>query len=158
MIRPLISALIAAPLLAAGTAAWAADDSHAIEGVWETDSGGYVQIYQAGEDTWNGRVVGSSSGKARYDENNPDEGKRGRRLLGVEVLKDLHYAGGNRWEDGNIYSPDNGKTYSAKATLADPDTLEARGYIGVSLLGRSQTWQRVGTDAPHLHEELLEKQ
>lgn len=155
MIRSLISALIAAPLFAVGTAAWAADNIHAIEGVWETASGGYVEIYQAGDNTWNGRVVGSSSGEARYDENNPDDEKRGRRLLGVEVLQDLHYAGDDQWDDGSIYSPDNGKTYSAKATLTDADTLEARGYIGVSLLGRSQTWHRVGTDAPHLHKDLL---
>lgn len=150
MIKPLISAA----LLGVCAVGWAADDSHAIEGVWETKTGGYVQIYQDG-DTWNGRVVGSSDGVARYDENNPDESKRDRRLLGVTVLRDLKYAGDQTWEDGSIYSPDNGKTYSAKARLTDPDTLEARGYIGVSLLGRSQTWHRVGEDAPHLHKDLL---
>ncbi|GAA5131048.1 DUF2147 domain-containing protein [Alloalcanivorax gelatiniphagus] len=151
MIKPLISAA----LLGVCAVGWAADDSHAIEGVWETKTGGYVQIYQDG-DTWNGRVVGSSDGEARFDENNPDESKRGRRLLGVTVLQNLKYAGGETWEDGSIYSPDNGKTYSAKATLTDPDTLDARGYIGVSLLGRTQTWHRVGEDAPHLHKDLLE--
>ena len=76
-------------------------------------------------------------------------------LLGVTVLKGLEYAGDNEWEDGSIYSPDNGKTYSARATLTDENTLEARGYLGISLLGRSQTWQRVDRDAPNLETDLL---
>lgn len=150
MIKPLISAA----LIGLCAVAWAADDSRAIEGIWETESGGYVQIYQQG-DVWNGRVVGSRDGEARYDENNPDEAQRDRRLLGVVVLKGLTFAGDNEWEGGSIYSPDNGETYDARATLTDPDTLEARGYIGVSLLGRTQTWHRVGEDAPNLHKDLL---
>src|SRR5699024_3296822 len=84
MIKPLISAA----LIGLCAVAWAADDSRAIEGIWETESGGYVQIYQQG-DVWNGRVVGSRDGEARYDENNPDEAQRDRRLLGVVVLKGL---------------------------------------------------------------------
>ncbi len=150
----MIRSILTTALLAFGAAAWAADGEHAIEGIWETDTGGYVQIHQQG-DTWAGTVVGSRDGEARYDTENPDEALRGRRLLGVTVLKDLEYAGGNKWEDGSIYSPDNGKTYSAQATLTDQDTLEARGYLGISLLGRSQTWQRVDRDAPHLETDLL---
>ncbi|HBP75950.1 MAG TPA: DUF2147 domain-containing protein, partial [Alcanivorax sp.] len=119
-----------------------------------TDTGGYVQIHKEG-DAWVGTVVGSRSGEARYDTENPDEKLRGRRLLGVTVLKGLEYAGDNEWEDGTIYSPDNGKTYSARATLTDENTLEARGYLGISLLGRSQTWQRVDRDAPNLETDLL---
>ncbi len=77
------------------------------------------------------------------------------RRFGVTGLKGLEYAGDNEWEDGTIYSPDNGKTYSARATLTDENTLEARGYLGISLLGRSQTWQRVDRDAPNLETDLL---
>ena len=102
-----------------------------------------------------GPGVGRRGGEARYAPANPDDKLRGRRLLGVTVLKGLQYAGDNEWEDGTIYSPDNGKTYSARATLTDENTLEARGYLGISLLGRSQTWQRVDRDAPNLETDLL---
>ena len=44
---------------------------------------------------------------------------------------------------------------AARATLTDENTLEARGYLGISLLGRSQTWQRVDRDAPNLETDLL---
>ena len=138
MIKPLISAA----LLGVCAVSWAADDSHAIEGVWETKTGGYVQIYQDG-DTWNGRVVGSSDGVARYDENNPDESKRDRRLLGVTVLRDLKYAGDQTWEDGSIYSPDNGKTYSANISLQPDGKLRLRGFVGTPMFGKTQIWTRV---------------
>ena len=109
----MIRAILITALLAFGAIAWAAGDENAIEGIWETDTGGYVQIHKEG-DAWVGTVVGSRSGEARYDTENPDEKLRGRRLLGVTVLKGLEYAGDNEWEDGSIYSPDNGKTYSAR--------------------------------------------
>ncbi|HBP69843.1 MAG TPA: DUF2147 domain-containing protein, partial [Alcanivorax sp.] len=100
----MIRAILITALLALGATAWAADGENAIEGIWETDTGGYVQIHKEG-DAWVGTVVGSRSGEARYDTENPDEKLRGRRLLGVTVLKGLEYAGDNEWEDGTIYSP-----------------------------------------------------
>lgn len=51
---------------------------------------------------------------------------------------------GDRWEGGRIMDPNNGKVYSARMTPAkDGQTLEVRGYLGFSLLGRNQTWHRV---------------
>lgn len=51
---------------------------------------------------------------------------------------------GNSWDDGKILDPHNGKVYSAKMTPGtDGSKLEVRGYLGFSLLGRSQTWLRV---------------
>lgn len=157
MIRPLLPAAALLLAMAPVTGALAADhkaDANAINGIWESKSGGYVQIYPQG-DHWVGTVVGSSSGKARYDENNPDPKLKGRRLLDVTLLKGLKYQGGNEWGDGSIYDPNNGKTYSAKATLTGPNTLEVRGYIGISLLGRSQDWHRISADAPHVRKKLL---
>lgn len=159
MIRSLLPA--AALLLAVSplTAALAADnnvDKNAINGVWETKGGGYVQIYPK-DGHWVGTVVGSKSGKARYDENNPDSDLKGRRLLDVTLIRDLRFDGGNQWEDGQIYDPDNGKTYNAEATLTAPDTLDVRGYIGISLIGRSQEWHRVPSDSPHVRQKLLHK-
>ena len=50
---------------------------------------------------------------------------------------------GNTWDDGRILDPHNGKEYSAKMTPIDGgQKLEVRGYMGFSLLGRTQTWIR----------------
>jgi uncharacterized protein (DUF2147 family) len=50
---------------------------------------------------------------------------------------------GDSWDDGKIMDPKNGKVYSAKMTPTDDGKkLEVRGYMGFSLLGRSQTWIR----------------
>ena len=116
-------ALLASAMLVASSSAFAADmKAEDAAGVWETASGGYVQLYEEG-DTWKGKIVGSKSGKARYDKNNPDESKRDRRLLGITVLDGLKYAGNGEFEGGTIYDPNNGKTYKAKATQTDPDTI-----------------------------------
>lgn len=149
-------ALLCSVLLFISTGVMAADgEADAAAGVWQTASGGYVQLYESNGE-WIGKIVGSRSGEARYDENNPDEDKRGRRLLGVKVLKGLEYAGNGEYEGGEIYDPNNGKSYKAKGVLKDPDTLDVRGYIGISLIGKSQTWTRVDPDSPNVHQELLE--
>lgn len=50
---------------------------------------------------------------------------------------------GNSWDDGKIMDPHNGKVYSARMTLIDGGRkLDVRGYMGFSLLGRTQTWIR----------------
>lgn len=50
---------------------------------------------------------------------------------------------GSTWDDGKIMDPKNGKVYSAKMTPVDGGRkLEVRGYMGFSLLGRTQTWER----------------
>jgi len=48
----------------------------------------------------------------------------------------------DEWDDGTIMDPKNGKVYSCKLWIKDGD-LQVRGYMGFSLIGRSQTWIRV---------------
>jgi len=48
----------------------------------------------------------------------------------------------NNYADGNIYDPKNGKDYSCKMKLIDNNNLDVRGYIGISLLGRTTKWTR----------------
>ena len=51
--------------------------------------------------------------------------------------------GNNVYENGRLFDPKNGKTYSGSAQLLNNNQLKLRGYIGIKLLGRSQIWQRV---------------
>jgi uncharacterized protein (DUF2147 family) len=52
------------------------------------------------------------------------------------------YSGEGKWKSGRIYDPNSGKTYKCKVTPVNENTLELRGYIGFSLLGRTETWTR----------------
>lgn len=63
-------------------------------------------------------------------------------VLGLVIIKGLS-KDGNDYSDGDILDPKNGKLYSCTLSLENPDQLDVRGYLGFSLLGRSQTWHRV---------------
>lgn len=62
-------------------------------------------------------------------------------LKGVTIVQNLKNSGGTSYEGGTILDPKNGKSYKLKGELAG-NKLNLRGYIGVSLLGRDQTWVR----------------
>ncbi len=68
--------------------------------------------------------------------------KKDKPILGMVILTGLEQDG-DEWEDGEILDPNNGKTYSCYITLEEPDKLKVRGYIGFSLIGRTQYWYRV---------------
>jgi uncharacterized protein (DUF2147 family) len=63
-------------------------------------------------------------------------------LRGITILQGFHYAGEQVWQGGTIYDPNSGKTYKSTITLVDRNTLKVRGFVGVSLFGRSHTWTR----------------
>lgn len=64
-------------------------------------------------------------------------------ILGMDVLKGLKYKSENQYDDGKVIDPLTGKIYSANARLNPTGKrLTLRGYIGISLIGRSQTWIR----------------
>lgn len=68
--------------------------------------------------------------------------KKGKPIEGLEILWNLE-SDGDEWNGGRILDPKNGKVYKCKISLEDEDTLKVRGFIGFSLLGRTQTWYRV---------------
>ncbi|HKC69341.1 MAG TPA: DUF2147 domain-containing protein [Bacteroidia bacterium] len=118
----------------------------ALIGTWLTGSGkGKVQIYKEG-DKYNGKIVWLKEptypdGKPKVDKNNPDEAQKTKPLLGLNMLKGFIFDE-DKWVDGTIYDPENGKTYSCKITWNN-GKLDVRGYIGISLIGRTDTWFKV---------------
>jgi len=69
--------------------------------------------------------------------------KKDQPIESMIILWDLEKESQTTWEGGKIMDPKNGKEYKCKLTLADANTLDVRGFIGFSLLGRTQTWYRV---------------
>lgn len=64
-------------------------------------------------------------------------------IIGMQILNSLKKDSDVKWSGGEILDPNNGKTYSCKVTLIeDGKKLEVRGFIGFSLLGRTQVWDR----------------
>ena len=76
------------------------------------------------------------------DVKNPDHTMRSRDLVGLVILKGFTFNGNNKWEGGKIYDPSGGKTYSCIMKLKNNNTLEIRGYIGISLIGKTEVWTR----------------
>jgi len=124
-----------------------AQKADAILGSWANPSGeDHILIYKRGNKYYGKldwiKFPNDETGKPKTDKNNPDEKLRSRPEWGLELLKDFVYDEDNVYNDGTIYDPKNGKTYSCKMTL-DGNTLKIRGYIGISLFGRSEIWTRV---------------
>lgn len=117
-------------------------------GLWLPSSGkARVNIVRRGEKYF-GKVVwlrepNNEEGKPKVDKNNPDESKRNTPILGYQLLKDFVFKGDNLWEEGTIYDPENGSTYSCTINMLDDNTLEVRGFIGISVFGRTDTWKRI---------------
>lgn len=63
-------------------------------------------------------------------------------IVGLVIIRDMEKSG-EEWQNGHILDPENGKEYKCKLSLQDENTLNIRGYIGLPLIGRTQTWYRV---------------
>ena len=130
--------------LFASTLAWA--DKTDIDGRWLTQKGdGWIRIQIVG-DSLEGSVAGSPDPKQReerkFDDRNPDTNLRTRRLEGLTIMTGFEYEGDGHWSGGTVYDPNSGKTYKCTVKQLDANTLKIRGFIGISLFGRSETWSR----------------
>ena len=113
-------------------------------GVWipkEKDS--HVEVFKDG-DKYYGKVIWmQEKDNGKLDTNNPDDKLKTQPILNMVFLKDFKEdEPGKEWSDGTVYDPHNGKTYSAKIYYKNNDTLELRGYVGIPLFGRTETWTR----------------
>jgi uncharacterized protein (DUF2147 family) len=111
------------------------------QGTWLTSKGdAKINIYQCGSKTC-GKIVWLPN-MNDLDDKNPDKSKRINKLVGMNMLWGFNFKN-NEWVDGYIYDPDSGDTYKCKMWLSNDDQIKVKGFIGISLLGRSETWTRV---------------
>lgn len=112
----------------------------AVLGEWLAESkDGKVLIYKQGEKYF-GKISWGRDGDKK-DVNNPDAKLKTQPIIGSVILKGFDFTG-KVWENGTIYDPNNGKTYSCTIKMKKPHELEIRGFIGISLLGRTTVWTR----------------
>ena len=137
----------------------------AIAGFWQTEGDEAViriavdghrfpgTIVWLAEDHYPGDDPKGMGGQPVVDRYNPDPAKQARPLIGLQLLKNLHYHVSDndraRWVDGRIYDTEHGKWYDCNLWLADADHLKVHGYIGVPLLGKTTTWTRVPDPNQH---------
>ncbi len=67
--------------------------------------------------------------------------RKDKKIIGMNVVTGLSKSG-NEWSGGEVTDPTVGKTYKCYITLESPDKLKVRGYIGISMVGRTQYWYR----------------
>jgi uncharacterized protein (DUF2147 family) len=123
-----------------------AGDMPPVEGTWLSGDGdGWIEITLAGNGL-SGVIRGSpNSGNDRpdTDDKNPDPALRSRPLTGLELFEGFSWDGEGRWTGGTIYDPNSGKTYRCIITWVDENTLSVLGFVGIPMLGRTETWKRV---------------
>lgn len=127
-------------LMVSANAANAAADKDPVEGYWLTQTKRSVILIEKCQDSLCGWVYWLAPDAMSHDDKNPDEAKRSRPMCGLPIIWGFEKDGVGEWEDGKIYKADDGDLYDAKMEILDDGNLKVRGYMGISMLGKSQVW------------------
>jgi uncharacterized protein (DUF2147 family) len=99
------------------------------------ESDGVMQFYKTGT-TYAAKLIWGKD-KERIDTKNPNTALRGQKVIGMVLAQGFVFDGKGTWKNGTIYDPNEGKTYDCKLVLDEKNNMKLRGYIGISLLGRT---------------------
>jgi uncharacterized protein (DUF2147 family) len=119
-----------------------------ILGIWfNEEKDAKVEIFKEngkyyGKVVWLKEPNEPDTGLPKLDDENSDEELQKRPIMGLQLMSDFVFDGDDVWDDGEIYDPKNGSTYSCYMKLESQDKLKVRGYIGISLIGRTTYWTR----------------
>jgi uncharacterized protein (DUF2147 family) len=119
-----------------------------VTGKWKTiddktgDAKSIVEIYEQ-----NGKIYGKvveilNPARKNSKCDKCDGADKGKPIEGLVIIKGLK-KDGEKYTDGDILDPQKGKLYSCTIKLDGKDKLDVRGYMGISMLGRTQVWHRV---------------
>ena len=114
----------------------------------DTKSESRVQIYKTSEGKYEGKIIwlkypNHPDGTPKYDDKNPNPELRKIKCDQIVLLKKFTYDEKNKeWIGGEIYDPEEGKTYKCKMKFESPSKLKVRGYIGVPALGKTMYWTK----------------
>ena len=136
-------------LLFLGTLISKAQNSKILGVWWNEEKTSRVEVFEKdgkiyGKVVWLKDDTNPDGTKPRKDNHNPDAKLKSRTVVGIQILNHLKWdADDKEWDDGEIYDPKTGKTYSCYAELQKDGTLFLKGYVlGMPLLGKSTVWTR----------------
>ena len=114
-------------------------------GVWKNEDA-QIEIFKDGGKL-DGKIAAlnekyTKDGQKITDIHNPDPAKRERPLIGLVVMKGISPYGPSKWDGGTAYDPKTGNTYSVSLEYDGGNTLKVRGYLPISLIGRTEVWTR----------------
>jgi uncharacterized protein (DUF2147 family) len=114
-------------------------------GLWKNEDATF-EIFES-EGKLSGKISSISEprtpeGKEKTDIHNPDPSKRERPIIGLVFMSGFTRKSDTRWENGTVYDPKSGNTYSCVMELEGPEKMKLRGFIGIPLIGRTQVWTR----------------
>ena len=119
-----------------------------IVGKWKTidDETGkaksIIQIWKANDGLYYGKIIQLFDETKKdnvCDECDEDDPRYKKPIVGMVIIRKMEKVKDNEWDDGDILDPANGKVYDCKM-WREGKNLQVRGYLGWSLIGRSQTW------------------
>ncbi len=122
-------------------------------GIWIDDSGkGAVKIdicgnRLCGHIVWLKETV-NAKGEPLFDRHNPDASKKTRPICGLQILGELAQMQGGGFDNGWVYDPKVGKSYSVALDLTAPDVLKVTGYKGMRFMGKTFIWTRAQSELP----------
>lgn len=142
-LRHLVPGLICALLAASSAAAQAPT----VLGYWREPGGSVIRIAPCDRELCVVIVRLSAGNHPVTDVRNPDPRLRNRPLCGLQIGSGFVEVDPQHAHDGLLYDPRSGRTYSGRMT-AEGNLLQLRGYVGLPMFGRTQTWMRAAPTAP----------
>ena len=141
-----IAPLLLLTVLALAPVYGRAENGSSPVGLWKTEDA-QIEIFEV-DGKLSGKIAAlnkayTSDGIEKTDISNPDPAKRKRPLIGLVFMSGFMPQAPGHWEHGTIYDPKTGNTYTSTLEYDGGDTLRVRGYIGISLLGRTVVWTKV---------------
>ena len=122
--------------------------AQSVVGKWKTiddetgEAKSVVEIYEEGGKVYGKIITIFDKTKEKDVCKKCDGDKKNKPLKGMVILEGAK-KDGSSWEGGTILDPTKGKVYKCTLSLEGKDKLKLRGYVGISLLGRTQYWERV---------------
>jgi uncharacterized protein (DUF2147 family) len=131
------------------TKATQANNADRVCGKWVSSNKNIIVLVYREGNTFKGKMVwykNTDTSKAMdewTDKHNPDPALRNRKILGLNILKEMTYSpGSDSWQNGKIYDISSGHEYSASARLGKDGVLKVTGYWHFKFIGRTMTFVR----------------